>query len=100
MRRNIVTIVAVVAAICAAAETIRVKQMAVAEQKIELLQGEKITNFRKQAEDIEKLKTRIGLLQKFLHERGLYNEQPCPDDGLEMPGVYPQLIYAGAGNKP
>jgi hypothetical protein len=96
VRRNIVTIVAVVVAIAAAIDNIRTKRESAA-----LLEREPVitringipTTVEKQQEVIDKLKARIQGLQGFVANRGLHWEQPCPDDGLQEAGVYPQLIY-------
>jgi hypothetical protein len=94
MRRNLVTLLAILVAIVAAAEMIRVKQEAAAAKGPEpvRLNGIPVT-VEGQQEVIERLKTRIGLLQKVLNEHGLSGQEIVVDDGLQIPGVYPQLIY-------
>ena len=93
LRSKLVCYVAVALAIGSAVHTIVVKH----EAEAVLEQAIKADPVRQRVlvsdEEKELLKTRIGLLQATLNEHGLLYDQPAPDDGLTIPGVYPQLIY-------
>lgn len=92
-RANVVTCIAAGVAIGAAAHTIAIKHQAEAAIEAALKADPSQAKLATTLEQLEKLKTRYCLIQAWASGRGIFGDQPSPDDGLTLPGIYPQLIY-------